>query len=130
MQNESMNQTPLCVCMCARVHAHMGETVFHSIRNSPVVHIMKEIYFSQSFLGSTATMSRTFQCCTPFSLRLRISWYATNTEAAKFFMLSLYWREPSWLLQYRDYSRNPDPLASKFYVSFSNWETVLLNVCD
>ena len=57
-----------------------------SIRNSPVVHIMKEIYFNQSFLGITATMSNAFQCSTPLSLRLRISWYTTNTETAKFFM--------------------------------------------
>jgi hypothetical protein len=121
----------LRVCVCAHAHERQCDGkwmiyCFYSVRNSPVLYIMKEIYFSQSFLSSTVTVSRTFQCCTPLSLRLRFSWYATNTEAAKFFMLPLYWREPSWLLQYRDYSRNSDPLASKFYVSFSNWETV----CD
>jgi len=47
-----MNRTPLCVCARACERQFVGKWMIYcidSIGNSPLVHIMKEIYFSQSF---------------------------------------------------------------------------------
>jgi len=98
----------LCVCVYAHAHACACERLcvgkwmiycFHSIRNSPVVHIMKEIHFSQSW----AVLP---QCQGLFSVALHChsGWEPLDTQQAQRQQSSSYSDFTGG--SHHDYSRN------------------------